>query len=48
MASGFRLVYVTAVPFGRHFGAFEKLEIIISNLSLVLMSASTFEGWAPC
>ena len=30
------------MPFGRHFGFFEKLEIVIANRSLVLMSATPF------
>ena len=37
MSSEFRLAYATMVSFGRHFGVFEKLEIVIPNLSLVLM-----------
>ena len=42
MASGFRLAYPTTVPFGRHIGVSEKLEIVIENRSLVLMSVTPF------
>ena len=38
----FRLAYATTVPFGRYFGVFKKLEIVIANYSLVLMSATPF------
>ena len=48
MASGFRLTYATTVPFGRHFGVFEKFEIIIANRSLVLMSATPFAVRTLC
>ena len=45
MANGFHLAYAITVPFGGHFGVFEKLEIVISNRPLALMSATPFAVW---
>ena len=47
-ASGFRLAYATTLPFGRGFGAFEKLEILFANRSLVLMFVTPFAVRTLC
>ena len=44
MASRFRSVYATTVLLGRQLGVFGKLEIVITNRSLVLMSETPRSG----